>query len=494
MEKIKAPDNNDFIKQTESSFKQENNIGTEFNTNAANYFDYIYSYPPKIQIKWDSIDELNEDLFIGSNYGVLEHSVPFIDVLDDWFFSGTLENAVSEDHPYKISTYADGFVEKINSTNFFLKKTRKIQKVLDNIPIFVVLNGQGQIVLSKPSNNLGPNSFINYVNEKLYDSCGAFDASVDKKSDLGLFFMTHNDAEKYLKECAKSDFEGTQTVGLSIHSINLSSAYRITREHHPGIDFRFVPNLTEVKDLLVTSIGKSDMIVEDEQQQLRFRPRSTNLFPYLNKLGKYLSPTSSFLQGNEYFKGVPIYIVQVHGKPRNFFAEQAFKFFGSLDSIYNGSIKSLDSVIGFGHNHWIMQGSIQDAGSSEKLENFIFFEKDQALQFIKENGRKVARFSGGRTSNLEFIVRKPKIFVYNLEDFLEDWEDKILGELNVNENTIKGLFKSNAFNFISPSYSSNEVRNLKNEYTQTPLKNFTQSVDVKFRVLKRSIGIFFSLQ
>ena len=32
---------------------------------------------------------------------------------------------------------------------------------------------------------------------------------------------------------------------------------------------------------------------------------------YLNKLGMYLSPISSFLQRNEYFKGVPIYIVQL---------------------------------------------------------------------------------------------------------------------------------------------------------------------------------------
>ena len=490
MEKIKAFDNFYFTKPAESELQQKNNTETEFATKAANYFEYIYSYPPKIQIKWDSIDELNEDLFVGSNYGVLEHSLPFIDFIDDWFFNDSLEKAVVENYPS--SKYVDSFFDKINSSNFFLKKTKEIQKALNNIPVFVVLNGQGQIVLGKSSNNIGSKSFNSYVNEKLYDFCGAFDSSVEKKSDLGLFFMTHVDAEKYLKECAISDFEGTQTVGLSIHCISLSSAYKITREYHPGIDFRFVPNFKEVKELLETKIGKSDMIVGDEQQQLRFRRRNTNIFPYFRKLGTYLSPTSSFLQRNEYFKGVPVYVVQVKEKPRNFLVEQGFNFVGYIDTFYNKAIQLIDSRIGFGHN-WIMQGSILEAGHSDEFENYIFFEKDQALKFSKKNGRKVARYKGGRTSNLDFIIRKPKIFVYNLEDFLEDWEDKILREITESENNAKGLFKAKSINFMIPNYSSSEVNNFKQNFRQTPLKALTQTLNVKFKVLQRSIGIFFSI-
>ena len=167
------------------------------------------------------------------------------------------------------------------------------------------------------------------------------------------------------------------------------------------------------------------MIVEDEQQQLRFRTRTANLFPYLKKLGSYLSPNFSFLQRNEYFKGVPIYIVQLTENPRSFWTERYFNVAGVLDNIHSRFIQSLDYTVGFGHN-WIMQGSLMDAGNSDKSENYIFFDKEQAIKFSKTNGRKVARFSGGRTSSLENLVKKPKIFIYNLEDFLEDWEDKIL--------------------------------------------------------------------
>ena len=482
---------NDSVHLTGSKPQPEINISTKFNKQISDYFNYVYSYPPKIQIKWNNVDELNGDLFIRSNYGVLEHSLPFVDFINDWFFNGVSGQAVSEN--YELSEYTNGFLDKINSSNFFLKKTKEINNALSNIPIFLVLNGQGEIVLNKPSNNLNTNSPKDYFNEKLYDLCGAFDTSVEKKAELGLFFMNRGDAENYLKEIARSDLKGTQTVGLSVHCVNLSTAYNVTREYHPGVDFRFVPNFNEVKELLVNNIGKSSMITDDEQQQLRFRRRTHNLFPYLNKLGRYLSPGSSFLQRNEYFKGVPIYIVQVREKPRSFVAEQYFNFVGSLDTIYNSCIQYLDSTIGFGHN-WIMQGSIQDTMHSDDIENYVFFERDQALDFSKKNGRKVVRFKGSRTSNLEFMVRKPKLFVYNLEDFLEDWEDKILEGISENKvEEIPGLFKTKATYFIPPKQNVDDVLDLGQDFQQTPLKKITQTVNVKLKVLKRTLGIFFSM-
>lgn len=485
---VKECNVNYYENKTESKIQSKKTVQKEFNKNSkvADYFDHIYSYPPKIKIKWDVIDELKEDLFIGSNYGVLEHSFPFVDFIENWFFNELPEEAVSEN--YKISQYSDGFLNKINSSNFFLKKTKVIQTALSNIPVFVLVNGQGEIQLSKPSNVLGSKTINSYLNEKVYDISGAFDPLVEKKLRLGLFFLDQLDAEKYLNEVARSDFEGTQTVGLSIHCIGLDSAYKITREHHPGIDFRFVPNFNEVKELLVNNIGKSDMIVEDEQQQLRFRHRNYNLFPYLKKLGAYFSPTSSFLQRNEYFKGIPIYVVQLTSQPRNFWTEQYFHVVGTFDTIYSRTLQHLDRVVGFGHN-WIMQGSLEDNSSSNKFENYIFFDKNQALKFSKKNGRNVARYKGGRTSNVEFMVRKPKIFVYNLEDFLEDWEEKIVNELNENKDSQDTLFKVKSTYFIPP----NQIKDVLQDIKKDPIKDISQALDVKFRIFKRAVGVFFSL-
>ena len=492
MEIIKECNINYQFNQTEPKLQSNASAKLEFNTNAktADYFDYIYSYPPKIKLKWGKIDELKEDPLISSNYGTFEHSFPFIDFIEDWFFNDVPKKATSQNYPK--SEYVDGFLDNINSSNFFFKKTKPIQSALNSIQVFVVLNGNGEIVLSKPSHILGSKSFNNYINGKIYDSCGAFDPLVEKKSALGLFFVNALDAENYLKEVARSDFEGTQTVGLSIHCIGLDSAYKITREHHPGIDFRFVPDFKEVKNLLKNDIGKSDMIIEDEQQQLRFRTRTANLFPYLKKLGSYLSPSSSFLQRNEYFKGVPIYIVQLTENPRSFWTERYFNVAGVLDNIHSRFIQSLDYTVGFGHN-WIMQGSLMDAGNSDKSENYIFFDKEQAIKFSKTNGRKVARFSGGRTSSLENLVKKPKIFIYNLEDFLEDWEDKILNDSLEVEDANGTILNCKATHFVSPNLNSKHISDFSQDFETGTLKKLRQALDVKFRIFKHATGIFFSI-
>jgi len=462
------------------------------NLKVSDYFDYIYSYPPKIKIKWDDIDELNGDLLVGQNYGTLQHSAPFIDFIEDWFFHSVPKDATTEE--YSISQYSDGFLDKLNSSNFFLKKTKKVQAELAKIPIFVIVNGHGEIVLNKPSKVISSKSPTAFLNERVYDSCGAFDPIVEKKSQLGLFFLNLLDAENYLKEIARLDFEGTQVAGLALNCIGLDSAYKISREHHPGVDFRFVPNFKEVKELLLNDIGKSDMIVEDEQQQLRFRRRNVNMFSYLQKLGTWLSPTSSFLVRNEYFKGVPVYVVQVTENPRNFWVERYFNIAGVLDVFYSRIIQGLDHSIGFGHN-WIMQGSLKDAGSSERFENYIFFEKKQALKFIRKNGQKIARYHGSRTSNLEFMIRKPKIMVYNLEDLLEDWEDTLVREstFNSSKDNVKTIFNARSSNFIPPTTDSEIITASNRNIKSNPVKDLSQSLNVKFRVFSRAVGVFFSL-
>ena len=464
---------------------------TKQNSKITDYFEYIYAYPPKFKIKWEAMDELEGDLFIENNYGVLEHSFPFLDTFEDWIFPEQSTEATNEN--YTVKQYVDGYIDKVNSSNFYAQKTKVLQNSLNTVPVFVILNGNGEIVLNKPSNNLTATTLKTYLNEKIYDVCGAFDAYAEKRQQLGLFFLNRVDAEAYLKAVAQSDIDGTKTVGLSINCIGLDSAYRITREHHPGIDFRFVPDLNEVQALLNGNLTNSDVIVEDKQQQLRFRPRTANLFPYLGKLGHFMSPSVSFLQRNEYFKGIPIYIVQVSKTPNNALFEQYFNAIGIVDVAYGKIIQSLDSLIGFGHN-WIMQGSLEDANTSEELTNFIFFNKDQATEFVKYQGRKVSRFNGSRTSNLEALVKKPKIFIYNLEDYLESWEDNNSGQMDAGEDVLPNtIYTSQATIFVSPKETQAELIDFKQNSQESPLKGVFSGFGLKLRVLKRNLGVFFSM-
>ena len=46
----------------------------------AAYLDSLYSYPPKIKIKWNGLDEFTDDLLVEENSG-------FIDTIENWFFN-----------------------------------------------------------------------------------------------------------------------------------------------------------------------------------------------------------------------------------------------------------------------------------------------------------------------------------------------------------------------------------------------------------------------
>lgn len=362
------------------TIQQNENITAKLDSKISDYFDYIYTYPPKLRIKWSTIDNLNEDPLTKE---ALSDQYSFDELEEYQAFTSAENKAISK--KYTFSQYGEGYLSKIASSNFFAKKTKTIQAELENIPIYAILNGQREIVLSKPSNLLGSKTIQTFFDQTIYNQFGSFDQSVEKKQQLGLFFLNSEDADNYLQEIARLDAEGTQTVGLSIHCTNLKSAYRVTREYHPGIDFRFVPKLEEIKNLL----------------------------------------ESKTFQNNEYFKGVPIYIVKLAD------------------------------------------------GSSKNSLNYVFFEKTQADEFIK--------------------IKKVNSIISNLEDLLEEMEDERWGK-DVKEKPSVNLEVKNAYYFVTPSESLKEVIEFNDTYQRNVIRDFGQTLNLKFRIFKRYAGVFFSVK
>jgi len=472
-------------------------VGTDLkDSKIINFFELLYSYPAKYKIKWNALDELKEDLFTSSNYDVLEQSLPFIDYIDDWFISAHKEE-VQPSNDYSLTELREGFLDKRYSSNFYQKQTKPIKNALSSVPIYVILNGLNEIVLNKPQNLESSQTANKFLKQVIYDSCGAFDSSLEKRQQVGVFFMARTDAETYLQEIAKTDMNGTETVGLAIHCISLDSAYNVTREHHPGVDFRIIPDLQEVKDLLTNHLTNSSIIVENDQQQLRFRKRSVNLFPVLGELGRLISPSSSFLQRNEYFKGVPIYIVQTSTQPRNLAVTQYLNTVNLVDTAYGSFLRAFDFLIGCGHN-WIMQGSLKEVDSSAQSTNYVFFDEESATKFIKNNEKKITRYRGSRTSTVESLVRKPKIYVYNLEDFIESWEEKINAEQgSVEKSTISAIFNAENILFVPTETNYKEAQLFFESDDSSKgtraTKHLLQQVSVKFRVFKSFVGVLFSV-
>ena len=110
-----------------------------------------------------------------------------------------------------------------------------------------------------------------------------------------------------------------------------------------------------------------------------------------------------------------------------------------------------------------MQGSINQANAASDTTNFVFFEAEQALSFLKEQGRNISRYPGSRTSNLSKVVRKPKILVYNFEDFVEAWEDELQTESQPNQSIFaaKDTFFIKASDDVQSSFEVSSVEKAK---------------------------------
>ena len=76
----------------------------------------------------------------------------------------------------------ESYVTKIVSTKFYVKKTKQLQESLRAVPIYVILNGQGNIVLANSTDQLATNT--KDLKSLLYNFCGNFDTLSEKNSQL----------------------------------------------------------------------------------------------------------------------------------------------------------------------------------------------------------------------------------------------------------------------------------------------------------------------
>ena len=153
----------------------------------AEFFEYLYTYPPKVKVKWDELDELHDDLLVSHNYGVLEHSFPFMDYIHHWLFRSTPSTAITQE--YTREDLKKAFLDRRYSSNFYSKETKEIQTNLASIPVFVILNGYNEIALTKPENLYRSKDLTGYFKQVAYSLCGASDTYTEKRKSLGFFFF-----------------------------------------------------------------------------------------------------------------------------------------------------------------------------------------------------------------------------------------------------------------------------------------------------------------
>ena len=438
---------------------------------AIDFFKDLYSYPVTVKVKSNLDDLLDLDnsnrLKLTDSYDYEGNRVTQRNGRQIIKKSSNLP--VKLKNTKKIPSLIEGYLDNEFTSQFYTKKVSTIKNALRSIPIYVILNSQSEITLASPSNII-PKQF---VKEKLYNFLGTVnDSETTRESKLGLFFTSYKDAEFYLEEILRSDNLGTNKVGVSICSVGLDLAYELMREHHPGFDFRFVADFNEVVSLLETNFTNSNLIFEELQMQIRDRGRT--LF-------------QDKVQNNEYFKGVPIYFVQLQTSPRNIAFESALKFFGVGDTMISGITNKWGKLFGYGKCN-LMLGSLDEVKSTKSVTNFIFFEYKQAIEFTKKQNRYVSRYLASQTKVFAPIIRKPKIFITNLEDFLELWERKLLNDRKAaNLDVTETIFDDSQTIFVPPTYKEYSKKLDQNLTSKDTLK-YKDFFSLKYKIFKSSLS------
>ena len=453
-------------------------------TETLSFFKNLYTYPPKFHIKIDQLEPVKTLPYKGKqNY--------------------------STRLPLNIKDYVKEYKVKQYTSTFYKERVNILKKALQNVPVYVVLNSNHEFILAQPIQNLSKDKKSNVLKETMYEFVSATNhISTSEERKLGLFFFNRKDAEMHLQTILSQDFEGVQRIGLALHCISLDSAYSIMRHAHSNIDFKFVPNLNELTTFLTKKTDNPKLIFDERQSQNYNKIRTVPLISNVGPLNlKHVTPFFSLIQNNEYFKGVPLYIVQYKNPPRNFKEKlQNYtydKYFRSIihlgrltEAIYGRLIIARNFLGGCGKSS-IIQGNIEVTQTSNNITNYAFFSIDQATQFIKDYEKLCKENKNLRTSlstgiipyagswgntSLAPITLRPTIFVTNLEDFLERWEETLL----LNKKDEQTIFNTKEIIFVPQLEMSNEFV----PYKETPLTKFKNSMLVKYRKFKATFRVF----
>ena len=291
------------VNKNSAHLNSENNLQK---STTIEFLKTLYNYPPNFHLKLENSQKPN--------------------------YKNTGKISI-EKRKYTPSDYINGFKCKIKVSDF-LQTQNDLLTYFNSVPVYVILNGSGEIVLGKTMLNNFSQIGKKSINEKIYNFCGAFeDGKVTRESNLGLFFLNKKDAEIYMKELIIKDIQGVGIQGVSIHCTSLVSAYRLMCEHHPGFDFRFVPDIQEVISLMETNrytrntmavINSSneplDLILE-KLDQLK-DPITSFYWDHLANSDNYPNLPINYSKQNDLdaWSGTPIYFVNLpHEKTTTLF-------------------------------------------------------------------------------------------------------------------------------------------------------------------------------
>nr|YP_010728629.1 hypothetical protein P6G74_pgp063 [Phymatolithon calcareum]WEA76939.1 hypothetical protein [Phymatolithon calcareum] len=247
------------------------------------------------------------------------------------------------------------------------KSSQKIQKrsgdplKIRNFPLFIVTNHLGQMVIAEPPG-------LSYVSKSIINLFP--NQSSLRPLYQGWFFVSNQDAQEYLRHIKKQYRIADTNNKLKIFTCNLETFYKLSHNSRNTVQFRLVPDLHEIGEL-VTKYSSYNSIVFDENQN----------------------------HGKDYFQGQPIYTIlnsssdYYYQVPND---KQKMKYKPVFTS-YETAVSSWDNFVkNQGHSKILkypkflvynledfLESKIND--SSQNQLPFIFIPSKNSYEFIKNS-------------------------------------------------------------------------------------------------------------
>ena len=277
--------------------------------------------------------------------------------------------------------------------------------MLDQFPVFTLVNRFNEIVTSEPSDELLRENglFVNF-----YEWCLFNLGNSTKVKYKSWFFISPKDAREFYNYIKYRYPSTAQLYGLSIAPVNLSVYYRMSRLSYSTVEFRLIPDLDAVSSLI------------NQQKE------NKNLYFYTSQ--KYRQ---------DFFKGQPIYLLHYKNPP----SFSCGNIFLDIAELFDPEI--LYHPLNELHKHIINQ--YRHVYTSYDVATKAAEKLDKCLQ----------------KSNFDSFTT---IIAYNLEDFLVDLKETYNTDMShisfipskdtyefIKRNKKKLLFSSNVMLFYFKS-------------------------------------------
>jgi hypothetical protein len=149
------------------------------------------------------------------------------------------DNSLTFEKPSKLSNLFQNY----RSPNFPTKQQKIILNKLENVPAYVVVTDNKEMVMATPR-DLQEQTFLEWIYKKYHN---LFIWKEDNGPiSLALFFLNKEDANLYLQEIGKNDPKCAEKTKLRVQLTSLANFYKLNRISHPGTQAKLIADLEEI--------------------------------------------------------------------------------------------------------------------------------------------------------------------------------------------------------------------------------------------------------